>query len=99
MLPPSATATAASPAFWNAFHDWIPDLDHGGVLQLAIQYMLVQCDGQTIRLLPAWPKEWDADFKLHLPGPAVIEGRVRNGRIEHFEITPAERRGNVIFPE
>ena len=87
------------PAFWNAFHDWIPDLDHGGVLQLAIQCMLVQCDGQAIRLLPAWPKEWDADFKLHLPGPAVIEGRVRNGRIEHFEITPAERRGDVILPE
>ncbi|MGC4033133.1 MAG: hypothetical protein QM754_15645 [Tepidisphaeraceae bacterium] len=64
------------PAFWNAFHDWVPDIDHGGVLQIALQFMLVQCDGRQIRLLPAWPAEWDADFKLHVPGPAVIEGRV-----------------------
>ena len=25
------------PAFWDSFHDWLPDIDHGGVLQLALQ--------------------------------------------------------------
>jgi hypothetical protein len=84
------------PAFWDAFHDWIPDLDHGGVLQLAVQNMLVQCEGQEIRLLPAWPKEWDVDFKLHVPGPAILECRVRGGVVEKLKIDPPEREKDIL---
>ena len=32
----------------------------------ALQRMLVQEAGGKILLLPAWPADWDADFKLHL---------------------------------
>ncbi|MBN2092913.1 hypothetical protein JW964_25045, partial [candidate division KSB1 bacterium] len=45
------------PTIWNAFNDWIPDVDHGGNLQLALNLMLLQCEGKAIRLLPCWPKE------------------------------------------
>ena len=51
----AAHSDSRFPAFWNAFHDWVPDMDHGGVLQMALQSMLMQCEGKEIRLLPAWP--------------------------------------------
>ena len=85
------------PAFWNAFHDWLPDMDHGGVLQLALQAMLMQCEGKEIRLLPAWPREWDADFKLHAPYRTVLEGKVRAGEIVELRVTPESRRPDVII--
>jgi hypothetical protein len=59
--------------------------------------MLVQCDGQEIRLLPAWPKEWDVDFKLHVPGPAILECRVRGGVVETLKIDPPEREKDILL--
>ena len=97
---PASHSDSRFPAFWNAFHDWIPDMDHGGVLQLALQTMLMQCEGRRIVLLPAWPREWDVDFKLHAPLKTVVEGTVRGGRIESLRVTPEERRKDVaIWPE
>jgi alpha-L-fucosidase 2 len=84
------------PAFWDAHHDWVPDMDHGGVLQLALQSMLMQCDGRRIVLLPAWPREWDADFKLHAPLTTIVEGTVRGGRIVDLRVTPESRRQDVV---
>ena len=78
------------PAFWDAFNDWIPDIDHGGNLQLGLQAMLMQTEGRKITLLPAWPKEWDADFRLHAPYRTVVEGTVRGGKIVSLEVTPKE---------
>ena len=95
---PACASDSRFPAFWNAFHDWNPDVDHGGVLQLAVQNMLVQCEGNLIRLLPAWPSDWDADFKFHLPGPAVIEGAVRAGRLMRWGIEPRSRAKDVLVP-
>ena len=87
------TATARFPGFWNQFHDWVPDVDHGGALQLALQLMLLQVDGPDRRLLAAWPAEWDADFELHAPGPAVVEGTVRGGKLVSHRVngTPQPR--------
>jgi len=85
------------PAFWNAFHDWIPDMDHGGVLQLALQSMLMQCEGDRILLLPAWPSDWDVDFKLHAPKRTIVEGRVRGGKLIELRVTPEDRRADVII--
>jgi hypothetical protein len=97
---PVSHSDSRFPGFWNAFHDWVPDMDHGGVLQLALQSMLMQCEGRRIILLPAWPEEWDCDFKLHAPLRTVVEGKVRSGRIESLLVTPEERRADVIvWPE
>ena len=97
---PASHSDSRFPAFWNAFHDWVPDMDHGGVLQLALQSMLMQCEGRRIILLPAWPTEWDVDFKLHAPLKTIVEGSVRGGRIESLRVTPEQRRGDVvIWPE
>jgi hypothetical protein len=84
------------PAFWGPNYDWIPDQDHGGVLMKAVQAMLLQTEGDRIYLLPAWPGDWNAEFKLHAPRRTVIEGRVAGGKVVDLKVTPAERRGDVI---
>ena len=62
--------------FWRSGHDWIPDLDNGGGAMSTLQLMLLQTDGRRILLLPAWPPEWTADFKLHAPYQTTVEGHV-----------------------
>jgi hypothetical protein len=84
------------PAFWNAFHDWMPDVDHGGVLQLTLQAMALQCEGEQILLLPAWPDQWDGDFTLRAPHDTVVEASVRSGRVTRLVVTPECRRKDVV---
>ena len=71
-------------------------MDHGGVLQLALQLMLMQTEGSQIRLLPAWPKGWNAHFKLHAPQQSVIEAKVAAGQIVDLKITPDSRRQDLV---
>ena len=84
------------PAFWGPNFDWTPDQDHGSVASIALQRMLLQWDDGKIQLLPAWPKEWNAEFRLHAPGRTVIEGRVTEGRLDDWRVTPEHRRQDVI---
>lgn len=84
------------PAFWGPNYDWTPDQDHGGILMKTFQAMLLQTDGEQIFLLPAWPREWDVEFKLHAPGNTVLEGVFRNGQMESLRVTPASRRADVV---
>lgn len=93
---PDSHSESRFPAFWNAFHDWIPDMDHGGVLQLALQFMLMQCEGREIRLLPAWPADWEAHFKLRAPFQTIVEGHVRAGKLVELRVTPPSRQDDVI---
>ncbi|MGC9085820.1 MAG: DUF5703 domain-containing protein [Thermoproteota archaeon] len=88
------------PAFWGPNYDWIPDQDHGSVLMKALQSMLVQTDGKRIYLLPAWPKEWDVEFKLHAPFRTTLVGKVKDGELIYLEVNPKERLKDVsvIFP-
>ncbi len=83
------------PAFWGPNYDWTPDQDHGSVLLRAFQTMLMQTDGQTIYLLPAWPKDWDCDFKLQAPFQTIVTGRVRNGVLT-YEVAPEQRRKDIV---
>jgi hypothetical protein len=84
------------PAFWGPGHDWLPDHNWGGSGMIALQDMLLQCSGRTIYLLPAWPKDWDADFKLHALYQTTVEGKVRNGKLVELKVTPESRLGDVI---
>ena len=83
------------PVFWGPNSDWVPDQDHGGVLMKAFQSMLMQTDGRKIYLLPAWPRDWDADFKLHAPYKTLIQGQVRNGEVKELEVTPKARLSDI----
>jgi alpha-L-fucosidase 2 len=84
------------PAFWGPNYDWTPDQCHGGVLLKTFQAMLMQTDGRKIFLLPAWPKGWDVNFKLHAPLQTVIEGEYRSGKLQSLKVTPESRRVDVI---
>ncbi len=92
---PASHSDSRFPAFWNAFHDWLPDVDHGGVLQMALQLMIMQADDGLITLLPAWPPEWNVDFKLHAPGRTIIEGSVRDGEFVHLHVSPPASTARV----
>jgi alpha-L-fucosidase 2 len=82
--------------FWKPAHDWIPDLDNGGAGMITLETMLMQVDGKRIQLLPAWPKEWAADFKLHAPYQTTISGHVENGRITNLKVVPQSRAKDVV---
>lgn len=84
------------PAFWGPGHDWVPDHNWGGSGMIGLQEMLMQCDGRTIRLLPAWPPDWEVEFKLHAPFNTVVEGRYADGKLAWLRVTPPERLADVI---
>ncbi len=85
------------PWFWSQNNDWIPDMDNGGGGMTTLQLMLMQCDGQRIQLLPAWPKDWIADFKLHAPFQTTVEGHVEAGKVTGLKVTPKTRVKDVLI--
>jgi hypothetical protein len=86
-------------AFWEHANDYIPDEDNGGNGMNGLQAMLMQSVDRRILLLPAWPREWNASFKLHAPFNTTVEGVVRGGKIEGLKVVPAERFKDVeILP-
>lgn len=97
LLGPTPPKPSRFPAFWGPNLDWVPDQDQGSVTLIALQRMLMQCDGDTIRLAPAWPTDWNASFKLHAPKNTTVEGRVENGKVTDLKVTPESRRKDVII--
>lgn len=93
-----ATYSMRFPAFWGPGYDWVPEQCHGGVVQAAIQSMLLQTEGDRIFLLPAWPADWDVHFKLHAPKRTAVEAELRNGRLVRLEVLPESRCADVIIP-
>jgi alpha-L-fucosidase 2 len=87
------------PAFWGPNYDWVPDQDHGGVLLKTLQAMLMQTDGRKIFLLPAWPKEWNVEFKLQAPYRTEVAGRVKGGKVVVLEVRPPERKEDVLMKQ
>lgn len=84
------------PAFWFTSHDYKPDEDNGGNGENGLQQMLMQADGKKILLLPAWPVDWDVDFKLHAPYNTTVEGKVVGGKLMDLMVTPASRKADII---
>ncbi|MDR1225250.1 MAG: DUF5703 domain-containing protein [Tannerella sp.] len=84
------------PMFGSEQPDYVPDLDHNGSGSVALQRMVVQEVGDKIYVLPAWPKEWDGSFKLRLRNNTVIQGAVKNGKVENLNITPENRRKDMV---
>jgi hypothetical protein len=87
------------PAMWGPNYDWIPDQCHGNVTMIALQRMLLQCEGDRMLLLPAWPQSWDAEFKLHAPYQTTVEGVIRDGKLIEYKVTPESRKNNLTVFE
>jgi hypothetical protein len=86
-------------AYGNQRFRWFWDPECGGSGMITLQLMLLQCDDKQIQLLPAWPKDWTADFKLHAPYQTTVEGRIENGKIIKLKVFPESRAKDVIFDE
>jgi hypothetical protein len=84
------------PATWGPNFDWLPDQNHGGNLLNTAQLMLLQADGRKILLFPAWPRDWDVDFKLHMPYQTTVEATLSHGKLTRLKVTPKSRETDVI---
>lgn len=85
------------PWFWRKVADYSPDMDNGGTGAMTLQLMLMQTNGKEIRLIPAWPDDWTADFKLHAPYRTIVKAHVENGQITKLQVTPKSRKKDVII--
>ncbi|QKJ29039.1 hypothetical protein HQ865_04485 [Mucilaginibacter mali] len=83
------------PTFWGPGLDWAPDHNWGGSGMIALQEMMMQTVGKKIYLLPAWPKDWDAEVKLHAPYNTTIEATIKDGKVQKLKVTPASRAKDV----
>ncbi len=84
------------PTFWGPGFDWDPDHNWGGSGMIGLQEMLLQAVDDKIYLFPAWPKDWDVDFKLHAPGQTTVEGRLKDGKLLDLKVFPKEREATII---
>jgi len=85
-------------AFWTSHNDYLPDLDNGGAAMMGLQFMLMQCNGNEIRVLPSWPLTWDVDMKLSAPSNTTVRLKFQSGAIAQLEASPSFRTNDVIFP-
>ncbi len=92
----NASRQCRFPLYGSAGPDSCPDFDHFGSGATALQRMLVQEADGKILLLPAWPADWDADFKLHLEQQTVISGKVVDGTLTDWTIEPSARKSDVV---
>ncbi len=95
----NASPMCRFPLYGSEGPDSCPDFDHFGSGSTALQRMLVQEANGKILLLPAWPANWDAAFKLHVANETVIRGTVVDGKLADWSIEPASRRKDVVVYE
>jgi hypothetical protein len=65
---------------------------------VGLQEMLVAAQPAVngkVLLFPAWPKDWDVDFKLHAPQQTTVECSYRHGQIVKLRVTPPSRAAAV----
>ncbi len=95
----TAAPQARFPAFFGPGHDWLPDFNWGGAGMTGIQEMLLAPEPGSngkLHLFPAWPAEWDVDFKLHAPGRTVVEGVLKGGKLVSLKVTPSTRQRDIV---
>ena len=71
------------PVYWGPNFDWTPDQDNGGNLLMTVQDMVLQSYGNTIYVLPAFPKDWDVSFRLYTFGNNTVSGEYQQGKWIH----------------
>jgi alpha-L-fucosidase 2 len=97
MVPPDPNHPRPRfPGFWETKFDYTPDNDHGGTSANGLQSMLLQSDGRTLYVLPAWPENWDVSFKLHAALNTTVECAYRDGKVQSLKVTPQSRRADIV---
>jgi Domain of unknown function (DUF5703) len=91
-----ANSSLRFPTFWGPGFDWTPDHNWGGAAMIGLQEMLLQTDDKKIMLFPAWPNDWDVDFKLHAPYQTTVEGSLVNGKLINLKVRPETRLKDIV---
>lgn len=76
---------ARFPAFWGPAYDSLPDTDHAANIQTQLQYMVMRREGDTIHLLPAFPREWKCCFRLWVDRETFVSCTYEDGQIKTCE--------------
>ncbi len=95
----TAAPQARFPAFFGPGHDWLPDHNWGGAGMVGVQEMLLAPEPGPhgkLHLFPAWPAEWDVDFKFHAPGPTIVEAVLHSGKLVSLNVTPQSRTKDIV---
>lgn len=74
-------------AFWGPGHDWTPDHNWGGSAMIGLQEMLLQIEGESYELLPAWDRTVDVEFRLFVPGRKAVHCILEDGELQVEEIS------------
>lgn len=96
----SDSTTYRFPVFKGPNYDWSPDINHFGAASIALQEMLLQTFAERnkqIRLLGAWPNDWDVKFKLRAPENTTVVGEVKGGEWRDLSVTPEGRKADVVY--
>ena len=64
---------------------------------IGLQEMLMQTVGDQIILFPAWPVEWNVDFKLHAPNSTTVECSYKNGAVVRLKVSPESRSKDIVI--
>lgn len=86
------------PAFWKPGSDYTPDLDNGGVIATALQYMLVNNVDQDIYILPALPETWKVDCKLNVYGNSTVRIKGQGRKVNECLVQPESVQKKIVFP-
>jgi hypothetical protein len=85
------------PAFWGPGFDWVPDHNWGGSGMIGLQEMLLQANGDSIYLFPAWPETQDVHFKLHVPQKTSVEAELKEGKVHLIRVEPKARKKDMVI--
>jgi hypothetical protein len=67
---------------------------------VGLQEMLLSADPfyeGKIYLFPAWPKDWDVNFKLYAPQQTIVEAVLKHGKIIYLNVIPESRRKDIVI--
>ncbi|CZS91440.1 uncharacterized protein RAG0_02066 [Rhynchosporium agropyri] len=88
------------PVFKGPHFDWVPDINHYGSASIGLQEMLLQtfaANNTQLRLMGAWPANWDVRFKLHAPMNTTVTGKIVGGAMQNLEVLPESRLKDVVY--
>ncbi len=92
-------STNRYPTFWGPGHDWAPDHNWGGSGMIGLQEMLMQTPGDAIHLFPAWPRDWNVDFRLRAPHGTRVDATLDAGQLVALSVEPPAARTRIRLPE